>query len=60
MSDKQLHPGIPYLQDKLLKGRISRREFVRYACLLGASITTANVLAACGGAATEAPTHRRA
>lgn len=55
MSDKNMHTGIPYLQDKLLKGKISRREFVRYACLLGASITTANALAACGGAATEVP-----
>jgi peptide/nickel transport system substrate-binding protein len=55
MTEKKLHSGIPYLQDQLLKGKMSRREFVRYATLLGASVATANALAACGGAATEAP-----
>ena len=41
------HPAVPELQDALRKGKISRREFLRYAALLGVSAGAASVLAAC-------------
>ena len=54
---KRLHPAILDAQSALRQGRISRREFMRFATLLGASVATATALAACGPAApTEAPT----
>jgi peptide/nickel transport system substrate-binding protein len=46
MQDEKLHPGVPYLQEQLRKGKISRREFIRYAVLLGTSLATASTLAA--------------
>lgn len=55
MRDKKLHPFIPEAQQQLVQGRISRREFLRLATLLGASLGTAQVLAACGAPTTEAP-----
>lgn len=55
MRDKKLHPFIPEAQQQLIQGRISRREFLRLATLLGASLGTAQVLAACGAPTTEAP-----
>jgi peptide/nickel transport system substrate-binding protein len=54
--DNGMHPAVPELQEALRKGKISRREFLRYATLLGLSVSAANVLAACGPAATPAPT----
>lgn len=49
------HPYIPELKDLYRKGRISRREFLRNATLLGMSLTSASAfLAACG--ATPEPT----
>ena len=51
-----LHPWVPELQDQLRKGQISRREFLRYATLLGVSVSGATVLAACGAQPTPAPT----
>jgi peptide/nickel transport system substrate-binding protein len=42
-----MHPAVPELQDALRKGKLSRREFLRYAALLGVSVGAANVLAAC-------------
>ena len=50
--DNGMHPAVPELQEALRKGSISRREFLRYATLLGLSAGAANVLAACGPAAT--------
>jgi peptide/nickel transport system substrate-binding protein len=52
------HPYIPELKELYRQGRISRREFLRNATLLGASVATANAfLAACAAPqATEAPT----
>jgi peptide/nickel transport system substrate-binding protein len=47
-----VHPYIPELQESLRKGEISRREFLRYATLLGLSVGAASALAACGPAAT--------
>ncbi len=50
--NKGIHPYIPELQESLRKGQISRREFLRYAALLGLSVSAASALAACGPAAT--------
>ena len=52
------HPYIPELKELYRQGRISRREFLRNATLLGASMATASAfLAACAAQqATEAPT----
>lgn len=50
------HPAIPESLNQLAQGRISRREFLRFSTLLGLSVGAANILAACGAPATEAPT----
>ncbi len=50
-----LHPAVPELQDALRKGKISRREFLRFAALLGVSTGAASILAACAQPA-AAPT----
>jgi epoxyqueuosine reductase len=43
------------LQQQLRQGRISRREFLRYAALLGLSLGTSTFLAACKGEAEKTP-----
>ena len=53
-----LHPWVPELQDQLRKGQISRREFLRYATLLGVSLGGATALAACGAQPAPAPAAR--
>lgn len=50
----RIHPLVLQAQEKLAAGRIDRREFLRYATLLGTSLTAATVLAACGQAAPSA------
>jgi peptide/nickel transport system substrate-binding protein len=46
------HPYVPELEDLYLKGRITRREFLRNATLLGMSFASASAfLAACAPAA---------
>ena len=59
--DNGMHPAVPELQESLRKGKISRREFLRFAGLLGLSVGTASVLANCAPAATptEAPPQLR-
>jgi peptide/nickel transport system substrate-binding protein len=47
METKQLHPLIPEMHEELSKGRISRREFLRFSTLLGLSLASAEILAAC-------------
>ena len=47
-----MHPAVPELQEALRKGEISRREFLRYATLLGVSVSAASAMAACAPAAT--------
>lgn len=47
-----VHPYIPELYNKLTQGRVSRREFIRLATLLGMS---ASLAVACGGGTTEEP-----
>ena len=39
------HPGVEQLREQLNKGKISRREFLRYATLLGLSVTAAGQIA---------------
>ena len=41
MSERHEHPYIPRLKDELVEGRISRREFLRIATLLGVSAACA-------------------
>lgn len=48
MPREKLHPAVPELQDQLRQGRMSRREFLRVATLLGVSVPAAYALAACG------------
>ena len=36
-----MNQWIPELKDQYLKGKMSRREFLRYATLLGLSLTAA-------------------
>ena len=52
-----MHPAVPELQESLRKGKISRREFLRFATLLGLSVSSASILANCApaGAPTQAP-----
>lgn len=46
-NEQKIHPAIFDLQSDLHRGKMTRREFLRLATLLGASIATANMLAAC-------------
>jgi peptide/nickel transport system substrate-binding protein len=56
MPEKKSHKAIPDLQDQYRKGKMSRREFIRYATLLGTSLAAAQALAAqCAPPATPAP-----
>lgn len=64
MADRpdRVHPAVWRAQEQLADGRISRREFLRVATLLGVSLGGATALAACGAspelpsaAATTAP-----
>lgn len=50
----RIHPYVPEMQEQLRQGRISRREFLRVATLLGVSVPMANILAACGAPAPAA------
>ena len=43
------------LQDQLRQGAITRRDFVRYASILGVSLAVAEALAACGSQSTPEP-----
>ncbi len=47
-----IHPYIPVAYDQFSEGRISRREFLRMATLLGMSAGAATFVAACGGGGT--------
>jgi peptide/nickel transport system substrate-binding protein len=50
MQPKRIHPLINEANEQLRKGTISRRDFLRFSTLLGMSLATANVMAACGPA----------
>ncbi len=51
----KLHKAVPDMHSQYLRGKMSRREFIRYATLLGTSLATAQALAACAPPATQAP-----
>jgi peptide/nickel transport system substrate-binding protein len=48
---ERAHPAIPDAYDKLLQGRVSRRDFLRFATLLGMSAGAATIAAQCAPAA---------
>lgn len=48
MKEKKNHPLVDEAQNALAKGQISRRDFLKISTLLGVSLTSANILAACG------------
>jgi peptide/nickel transport system substrate-binding protein len=50
---KPVHPAIWDMQSALRRGRISRREFMRFATLLGMSVGAATVAAQCGAPAAQ-------
>ena len=52
---ESIHPAIPDTYEKLKQGRVSRREFLRMATLLGMSAGVATVASACGGGAPAEP-----
>ena len=54
-SSERIHPYVARAQQKLADGRISRREFLRLASLLGVSAAGAYTLAACGAPTTTTP-----
>jgi peptide/nickel transport system substrate-binding protein len=45
---KRIHPWIHELEDYLKQGKVTRREFVRYAALLGMSVGAASQMAGLG------------
>ena len=62
-SNRRVHPAVLDAASDMRKGKINRREFLRFATLLGTSVTGAYVLAGCApGAApgTNAPTEAEA
>lgn len=52
---EKVHPAIVPAYEKLEQGRVSRREFMRLATLLGMSAGVAAVAAACGGGGADEP-----
>ena len=42
---EKIHPAITEFKDQMDKGKLSRREFIRYSALLGLSVTAAGQLA---------------
>lgn len=54
--NKPIHPSLAQAAEHLQQGRLSRRNFLVYAALMGVSATTASALAACAPSApSEAP-----
>ncbi|MBK8902269.1 MAG: ABC transporter substrate-binding protein [Anaerolineaceae bacterium] len=49
---EKVHIAIPNAYEQLEQGRISRREFIRFATLLGMSASVATIAAACGSGGT--------
>jgi peptide/nickel transport system substrate-binding protein len=52
---EKTHPAIPEAYNKMVAGRISRRDFLRFSTLLGLSAGAAQFLAACGAPEPAAP-----
>ena len=53
---ERVHELISELQDQLRQGKMGRREFLRYASLLGVSLGVAEALASCAPRPTPEPT----
>lgn len=53
-----MNEKISRLREQLQQGEITRRDFIRYASLLGLSLGAAEALAACGPEPTSTPTPR--
>lgn len=51
---EQIHPYIPEMYDQLKQGRVSRRDFLRMATLLGMGAGAATIAAQCGSPAQPA------
>jgi len=51
----KVHPAVPELLEQYRQGRITRREFIRYACLLGLSLASAELMSSCKPAKTPTP-----
>ena len=47
--DERIHPGVHGLNSEYQKGKISRREFIRYSALLGMSVAAAGRMVYAGG-----------
>ncbi|MBN1667059.1 MAG: ABC transporter substrate-binding protein [Anaerolineales bacterium] len=60
MDKKRIHPLIPEAQEELKKGNLSRRDFLRLSTLLGASLASAQFLAACAQEDEPEPTQEPA
>jgi peptide/nickel transport system substrate-binding protein len=45
--EREIHPAIFELKDDFEKGKLTRREFIRYAALLGMSVSMAGSLLGC-------------
>lgn len=58
--DNKLRSSIAELQEQLRRGKISRRDFLRYASVLGLSVGAAEALAACAPQATATPVPTKA
>ncbi|MFZ4662576.1 MAG: hypothetical protein ACOYNY_36545, partial [Caldilineaceae bacterium] len=54
-TQRRIHPAVLDAASDLRKGKMNRREFLRFATLLGATATTAYALAGCAAPA-AAPT----
>ena len=54
--EERLHKRVSELQEQLSQGEINRRDFLRYASLLGLSLGAAEALAACAPKLTPRPT----
>lgn len=52
---KRVHPYVPELREALRQGKVSRREFLRTATLLGLSASTAYAVAGVAGEGAVAP-----
>jgi peptide/nickel transport system substrate-binding protein len=50
---KRVHPAVLEARSSLEKGKVSRREFIRFATLLGVSATGAGMLAGCSGSSPD-------
>ena len=55
-TEEKLHGQVSELQEQLRQGKIARRDFLRYAALLGLSLGAAEALAACAPKPTPTPT----